>query len=632
MRLVTRCWIFQANPSHYDIDGALTELSRISWRVPQYTGEISEGDIVLAWRSGNEAGVVGIGRIEEAPRAMESLPDVSRFSIAADDRETTRTIVALRPTPLISRDEVAHLPAMHGHQILKAPMGTVFPLDAAQWTALRALVGEPPQGGTVMSEGSTLPAPFAWGQRLKSVHPLPGGYDGYLQTLEQILRWAAASGPDRDDLKTWIRSEFDVAETNALQSRDFLIRSSILRETDGKIAPGVWATRWLDSADRTLVIALLHSRVRFIGEMLVELREPQSIEQLRRVANSRYGMGWSTSAQLIRRRGWLQSAGMLREDERGKLVATDEGAAIVDRLQLHVPPAPTLSTASEISEVIPDSNPATMALPDESDFLARFRAAASDARVPNRFEALTAELFTALGFTAQHLGGAGNTDVLLAAPLGPGESYRVVIDTKTTSHDAVPDGQIDWITLREHKVKHTADLVAVVGIEFRATRVAARARNEGVALLDVPTLEGVYALHRDVPLGLEAYRALFEPSDTAMSGADIVALAAEEQQRWFVLAAEVVRLVQDLQQREGPVVARDVYWNLSREGDAPEFSVSDIEEVMEVLASVAIGLLRRTESGFKTPGSLAIVRDRLALLQHLILPAVAQAADEGPRP
>jgi hypothetical protein len=324
---------------------------------------------------------------------------------------------------------------------------------------------------------------------------------------------------------------------------------------------------------------------------------------------------------------------MLREDERGKLVATAEGSAITERLKLYVPPEPASLVDAAIAVAVPVSTSPVDIPQEKDDLLVRFREAASDTQVPDRFEALTADLFASLGFTAQNLGGAGNTDVLLIAPLGAGESYRVIIDAKTTSHDAVPDGQIDWITLREHKGKHNADLVAVVGIEFRAARVAERARTEGVALLDVQTLEGVYALHRDVPLGLDAYRALFVPTDASTSGADTVALIAEEQQRWFWLAAEVIRLVQDLQQREGAVVARDVYWNLGREGDAPEFSVSDIEEVMSVLASPAIALLRRTEGGFKTPGSLDTVRARLALLQRLIgLVATepsAQSAKDG---
>ena len=65
---MARAWIFQANPSIYDIDGALAEVSEIWWRVPQYTGEVHVGDAIVLWRSGAQAGIVGVGRVVVEPQ------------------------------------------------------------------------------------------------------------------------------------------------------------------------------------------------------------------------------------------------------------------------------------------------------------------------------------------------------------------------------------------------------------------------------------------------------------------------------------------------------------------------------------------------------------------------------------
>jgi hypothetical protein len=69
---MTSNWVVQANPASYKIDGALRELTEISWRVPQYTGVISPGDGVVIWRSGPDAGVVGVGRVTGFP--AEGIP------------------------------------------------------------------------------------------------------------------------------------------------------------------------------------------------------------------------------------------------------------------------------------------------------------------------------------------------------------------------------------------------------------------------------------------------------------------------------------------------------------------------------------------------------------------------------
>ena len=64
----TRVWFFQSNPAHYDIDAALGTLDRIWWRVPQYASEINIGDAAVMWRSGKEAGIIGLGRVVSDPQ------------------------------------------------------------------------------------------------------------------------------------------------------------------------------------------------------------------------------------------------------------------------------------------------------------------------------------------------------------------------------------------------------------------------------------------------------------------------------------------------------------------------------------------------------------------------------------
>jgi hypothetical protein len=78
-------------------------------------------------------------------------------------------------------------------------------------------------------------------------------------------------------------------------------------------------------------IALLHSRVRFIGEFLKFATTARSPAEVLALANQRYGCGWSTQAQVSRRRGWLQSAGMLQMDASDQLVTTELGQELVAR-------------------------------------------------------------------------------------------------------------------------------------------------------------------------------------------------------------------------------------------------------------------------------------------------------------
>jgi 5-methylcytosine-specific restriction protein B len=56
-------WIFQGNPSYYDVKGAIKDLDVITWSVKQYQNQIKKGDRAYIWVSGPDAGIVASGII-----------------------------------------------------------------------------------------------------------------------------------------------------------------------------------------------------------------------------------------------------------------------------------------------------------------------------------------------------------------------------------------------------------------------------------------------------------------------------------------------------------------------------------------------------------------------------------------
>lgn len=616
---MAKAWILQSNPDRHDIDAALQALEEIHWRVPQHTAEISPGDSVVIWRAGPDAGIVGIGTVAGHPRAAPIPPAEHRFQLAEQEGGVaTRVPVRVRPCDFVPRSDVASLPEMQSHQILTAPRVTVYPLEAAQWEALRSRLPDHPPF-EVPPVGHAFPSPYAWRDRRRAVHPLPGGYDSYLKTLQRILVWVADRQPDREDLETWLREEFTLSESYPRFIVDFLEGVGFVRGTTGRYEPTPELRRWLESEDTDYLIGILHSRVQLIGEMLASLTSPQTSEQLRRMANERYGMRWSTRAQIDRRRGWLQSAGLVALDEEGRLALTPAGRELLDRLEVQEPreaEAPSIEQGGEGPTPL-SAEPVELEA-DVAELVGLLRGSAHNTADPAAFEKAVRDAFEFLGFEATWLGGAGRTDVLLVADLGPAERYRVVVDCKTTSHEAVPDNQIDWMTLREHKEQFEADYVALVAPAFRGDRLANRAAGENVALVDVEQLAGLCEQHAVVSLGLDVYRELFS-QESAESGAAGVAEAGQEVERWMALSAHVVRLVRNLESSEASLGPRDLYWNL---GDFNErygrVTEEEIRIVLETLSSPAVGLLRRTGESYRSLGSLETVVRRLLILAGMI--------------
>ena len=499
----TRVWFFQANPAYYDIDAALGALDRIWWRVPQYTNEIHVGDVVVLWRSGKEAGIVGLGRIIADPRQHAIDPAEKPFVLTQDEgaEDVTRALIRVQPVPFISKEQVRAATELRQHQIVVAPMGTVFPVSSAEWTALAKFLPPPPE--LMEGAGSALPPGFAWSQRAKGVLQMPGGYTGYLKSLRKVCALVADERPTPPELARRLETVLEVKPTAARLRESFLRKIGIISVQGGTCSLGPWTEKWLASGDDRIIIALLHGRCQFIGELLDAARSPRSNDELLAVANDVYGMGWDTSTQIVNRRGWLQSAGMLTDMGDGKVQLSDKGRLLLSEITLHDPSSgPAVIKIIEPSDAEPPVELSPLPGPLIVDEIVHaIKNSATDSSHPDRFEKATRDAFAFLGFQAEWLGGSGKTDVLLDAALGADDSYRVVVDCKTSASGSVSDHQVDWVTLAEHKAKHDANHILLVAPNPSGSRMFARAEQYGVTVMSADQLSGLCRQHAKTPLG-----------------------------------------------------------------------------------------------------------------------------------
>jgi hypothetical protein len=163
-------------------------------------------------------------------------------------------------------------------------------------------------------------------------------------------------------------------------------------------------------------------------------------------------------------------------------------------------------TESQQEETEP---PAVVVVRDEAERLAdQVRSAALESTDSTGFELAIAEAFRFLGFQAEHKSGPGDTDVLVTAALGQ-ETYRAVVDGKSSRHGRVGNQQVDWMALSRHKSLHKADYILVVAPNFSSGDLLDNAVKTDAALLTAEDLAAVVRLHASMPLSLVDLRELF---------------------------------------------------------------------------------------------------------------------------
>ena len=395
--------------------------------------------------------------------------------------------------------------------------------------------------------------------------------------------------------------------------------------TDGQVTLSEHARRWYLEDDGGILIGLLHSRLQYFGEMLAELREePRSIGELRQAA-TKYSLDWHSDNQGHRRRGWLESAKLVEPVGKDRLAITDAGHNLLSLLTVHQPalslersgrkppsavtPAPeattlpTSATTPERQSKTDETSPGK-ALADE------IREASTDSKNPDRLELAIRDAFQFLGFDAEKLGGSGKTDVLIKALLGKDGSYSATIDAKTVGAGSLGDGQVDWVTLDEHKRQHNADHSMLVGPNPSGKRLMNRAVGQLVAVLSTDQLADLCLQHADAPLGLQDYRALFEtggPVDTAP-----INKAAQDLIRLRELASELLATLADQTSDTGPLTARDLWLLMRNQPSGKASSEGEIQQMLDTLASPLVGAVQGTASaGYIRVAAPRVTQQRL---------------------
>jgi 5-methylcytosine-specific restriction protein B len=132
-------WIFQANPEHYDLAGALQSLPELVWNVRQCADRIKPGDQAFLWLAGKGGGLLAHAEILTAPTSMTSGDEERPFIRSAEVTEAALR-VRLRIGQVFddppSRDVLRDDPRLIGLSFLRAPQGTNFPVSQKEAAAL----------------------------------------------------------------------------------------------------------------------------------------------------------------------------------------------------------------------------------------------------------------------------------------------------------------------------------------------------------------------------------------------------------------------------------------------------------------------------------------------------------------
>jgi hypothetical protein len=443
---------------------------------------------------------------------------------------------------------------------------------------------------------------------------IPSGHGNSPVDSLKLLTSAAIPEISLENFETMCVEQFGIKSSSS-RSALSTMRALGLYDIAGrnKFTATPAAQEWLDTGDDVALIRIVHCHMRFVGELLQHVDSLKRAPSLHELAASEYGVEAANKSSTARMMQLLHASGLIQEIAYAQYAVTSLGKRLVQELPLATPKSERERAAILSGLSSPDDTN------DLDSLVAELREASVDSLTPARFEKSIRAVFERLGVQAQHLGGAGRTDVLVDLGIGALSSGRAIVDGKSSGSGLVTEKAISFPALREHRKKHAAKYAAVIAPSFPEGRLHEWALEEDVALISVDQLVTVLQRQLVTPLAPAELAHIFNPS----SG------WAELQKRWgqYGRHNELTRLVVSSLVREAkeddPLLGssldtRSIYREL-RDHIHPRPTEDELREVLTFLSSPFIRLVESGKTGYSLLESPATATDRLRSLASILV-------------
>jgi hypothetical protein len=205
-----------------------------------------------------------------------------------------------------------------------------------------------------------------------------------------------------------------------------------------------------------------------------------------------------------------------------------------------------------------------------------------------RFEEELTHVFSELGLEADHIGGPGDTDILIKEP------FRAIVDGKTTSEAKL--SQVNFSRLKRHMHDNYAAYMMVVSVDF-SPAVIQDAQAEGASLVPIEVLAAVLRQHQTVPLPLKVIESLFVVKGKVdgsqlhqiLVEANNLSLLARQARATLECMDYVPRSVDEIKGRI------DIHFD---HVGIPRIDTALLEAILMFLSSPILGLVLQTEGKF----------------------------------
>lgn len=436
-----------------------------------------------------------------------------------------------------------------------------------------------------------------------------------IENLRKIVQ-IAFDRISRKELFEFIEKEFGLKTSSAESMLPFLKASGLIEEVGRNIYMATAAARaWIETGNDLDFIRILHVHMRFVGEILL-YAEKDIVRNDIYAIGKRYFLNNEKVRWIV---GFLLEVGLLEEPQYLHLRATRFGKAFAETL-----PMEEMTETDDLEETTQKTthNKKDSILDKLSERLS-IAAVTPDMDGKMRglaFEEAIFDMFIYMGFKAEHIGGAGDTDIVLKWKEN-NETIVAIIDGKSRANGQVSHGDISDIALDTHKEMHNADYVAIIGAGFSGATIHNFAIKKEYALITDKQLIEIAHASKELGLGLPEVALMFKMPDGFSQLEEIISIRRRE----LEIISEIIRQFCIEKESVESLSPRDLFFLLKNTSLSP--TLEELINGFNTLSNDQIGILKKLKKNSNFENVQYILRGEGEVVNRLR--ALAYAIEKG---
>lgn len=438
-----------------------------------------------------------------------------------------------------------------------------------------------------------------------------------IENLRIIIQFAL-NRVSRKELFEFIENEFDLKLSSVESMLPFMKASGLLEEVSRNIYSATAAARaWIETGNDLDFIRILHVHMRFVGEILLCAENDIARNHIY-LKGQNYNMNNEKIRWIV---GFLLEAGLLEEPQYLHLKTTKMGRYFAETLPLE----------KETEGIIPEKTVTKQEQPPQKELsrldkiCERLSAAATNSVLEGKnpglaFEEAISDIFSYMGFKTEHVGGSGDTDVVLKWKDND-DIVVAIVDGKSKINGQVSHGDISDIALDTHKEKNKADYVAVIGPGFSGDTIRNFALKKEYALITDKQLIEIAKASEELGLSIREMALMFKSPDGLSELEEMIS----SKRRELDVISEIIRQFCNKQELLESLSPRDLFLLLLNSSIAP--SLEELISGFDTLSNNQTGILKKVSKNSTLENVQYVLCDEKRTINRMR--ALANAMEKG---